>query len=101
MLEDYVAAGFDPAAFWSLTPRLYLAQMRGARRRMEEQDTGSLHLAWLTAALMRTQKFPSLKKLLRRHGARDTADDLKSKLTALSSTLPKVTMEEWRARKRT
>ncbi|MBR9893332.1 hypothetical protein GYB14_16660 [bacterium] len=75
--------------------------MRGARRRLEARETETLHHAWLTAALTRAQKFPSLKKLLRRLGARDNTEDLQVKLTALSLSLPKVTMEEWRARKRT
>lgn len=33
MLEDYIAAGLDPARFWDLTPRLYMIEMRGADRR--------------------------------------------------------------------
>ncbi|WP_353472323.1 hypothetical protein PVT71_13610 [Salipiger sp. H15] len=98
MLEDHVAAGFDPAAFWSLTPRLYLAQMRGARRRLEAEEMLSVQQAWLTATLMRAKKIPDLKKLLRRRSPAESREEFKAKLAAMSSALPKVSLADWQAR---
>lgn len=98
MLEDYVAAGLDPAAFWSLTPRLFLCQMRGARRRAEGEDHLSTYQAWLTARLTRIDKIPGLGKLLGRRQSPGSREDLKSRLTAMSSALPKVSLTEWQMR---
>ncbi|WP_226628425.1 hypothetical protein [Alloyangia pacifica] len=100
MLEDYVAAGLDPAAFWSLTPRLFLYQMRGARRRMEGEEELFVRQSWLTAKLSRAEKIPGLKKLLRRRSASTSREELRANLAAMSSALPKVSFAEWRARQR-
>ena len=51
MLIDYVAAGFDPAQFWTITPRMYDLHMQGAVRRIERDIEISNRLAYNTAAL--------------------------------------------------
>ncbi|MDG3040436.1 hypothetical protein [Roseicyclus marinus] len=61
MLEGYVAAGFDPLAFWRLTPRLYQHHMRGAQQRAEREHQGRAWLAWHTAALTRVAKLPKFE----------------------------------------
>ncbi|WP_376872387.1 hypothetical protein [Albirhodobacter sp. R86504] len=42
-------AGFDPAAFWRLTPRLYLAQLEGARQRSARDRAMIAEAAWIGA----------------------------------------------------
>lgn len=46
-----MAAGFDPRAFWSLTPRLFDLHMRGAVKRIERDLDAQHRLAYHTAAL--------------------------------------------------
>jgi len=58
MLEDYIVAGFDPAAFWCLSPRLYLAHMKAANERRRAEQHSAAWLAWHTAGLHRAPKFP-------------------------------------------
>lgn len=57
-MEAYIAAGFDPAQFWGLTPRLYLAQMRGALERLEQEQKAREWTVWHTAALVRAEQLP-------------------------------------------
>ncbi|WP_295450087.1 hypothetical protein [uncultured Pseudophaeobacter sp.] len=65
MLEAYVAAGFpDPAAFWSLTPRLYLALMKGAGQRLEREHKDRAWQVWHIAALSRVDALPSFDEFL-------------------------------------
>lgn len=49
---DYIAAGFDPAAFGRLTPRLYQLHMNGAIKRIERDADLRNHQAYNTAALI-------------------------------------------------
>lgn len=56
-----MAAGFDPAAFWSLTPGLYAVHMAGAGRRLEREARDTSWAVWHVAALTRTAKFPRFK----------------------------------------
>ncbi|WOI54956.1 hypothetical protein [Palleronia sp. LCG004] len=98
MLRAYVEAGFDPGTFWGLTPRLYLAHMRGAAQRFEREGRSSAELAWMTATLSRAEKIPPLAKLLRGKPEKMSPDELRVRLKALSKALPKITQEEWRAR---
>jgi hypothetical protein len=51
-LQNYIAAGFDPARFWDITPRLFLIEMEGAALRMRRER----ELVWWGAML------PHLKK---------------------------------------
>ena len=62
MLQDYVSVGFDPAAFWRLTPRLYVAHMKGAEARLEREHKGRAWLAWHGEALNRTKRMPPFDK---------------------------------------
>lgn len=63
MLESYIAAGLDPAAFWSLTPRLYLVHMTGASARLEREHKDRAWLAYHTAYLPDVKKRPKLEDL--------------------------------------
>lgn len=51
LLIDYVAAGFDPEAFWGLTFRTFDLHMRGAARRAEMQVESANRQAYNTAVL--------------------------------------------------
>lgn len=56
MLNDYIAAGFDPAAFWRLTPRLYVAHMDGAAARLNREHKERAWLAYHVAYLPMQKK---------------------------------------------
>jgi hypothetical protein len=62
MLRSYVAAGFDPTIFWGLTPRLYLAHMRGASERLEQEQQSRAWAVWHVEALRRSDKLPDFKR---------------------------------------
>lgn len=64
MLRSYVAAGFDPAAFWELTPRLYLIHMMGSRDRMENEQSKLAWLAWHIAGLQRMKDLPDPQRFI-------------------------------------
>lgn len=60
-----MAAGFpDPAAFWSLTPRIYLALMKGASTRLEREHKDRAWSAWHIAILTRAEKMPSYSEFV-------------------------------------
>lgn len=59
-----MAAGFDPDAFWRLTPRLYLIHMEGARKRMEREAKDTAWAVWHVAALGRVKKMPRLNQFM-------------------------------------
>jgi len=59
-----VSAGFDGNAFWSLTPRLYLAHMSGAKQRFEREHKDQAWLVWHIAALSRSEKIPDFKQFV-------------------------------------
>lgn len=63
-MRSYAAAGFDPAAFWHLTPRLYLAHMRGASDRLEREHRDRAWLAWHVEALHRQKTLPDAEKFI-------------------------------------
>lgn len=99
MLQDYISAGFPAAEFWGLSPRLFLAQMRGARARLEREQKNAIEMAWLTAALVRAAKLPSLEKLMSGPTPPMTSAEIRSRLSAISSALPKITLEDWKKRR--
>ncbi len=72
MCEDYAAAGYDPAAFWSLSPRLYLAHMRAAAARAEQEHQQAAWMAWHIAALMRQETLPDFDKFASGANAKPT-----------------------------
>lgn len=51
LLVDYVAAGFDPLAFWQITPRLYDLHMQGVIKRIEREIEAQNRQAYHAAAL--------------------------------------------------
>lgn len=70
MLTAYASAGFDPAHFWGLTPRLYVLHMNGARDRLEMEQRNRAWLAWHVEALHRQKKLPDLQKFAGGRAAR-------------------------------
>lgn len=90
-----MAAGFDPAGFWSLTPKLYLIHMRGARARIEMQAMADRSLAYNTAALSRARKLPPWREFI--GGERKKARGLSAlaMLRAHAARLPKRSWKEW------
>jgi hypothetical protein len=65
MCAAYIAAGLPPERFWTLTPRLYLVEIRGAADRLQREKRNQIEAAWLFAVLARTKKIPDLEKLLK------------------------------------
>lgn len=51
LLSEYVAAGFCPDRFWTLTPRLFVIHMRAARQRVSLEIEMRNRQSWNTAAL--------------------------------------------------
>lgn len=96
LLRGYVAAGFSPDGFWRLTPRLYVAHMRGAGERAEFEYKAHTRHAWQTANLMRAKEIPSIEKLLRKK-PKLSPEEISARLKA---GLPRITLAEWRARKK-
>lgn len=87
---DYVAAGFDPAAFWGITPRLFDLHMRGAVKRLErEAETLNRH-AYNSAALSAgaaAGKLPKYDKVFGKAlkpGVAQSAEVLEANLRALA-----------------
>ena len=85
-----MAAGFDPAAFWCITPRLYDLHMRGALKRLErEAETINRHAynsAALSAGAMKG-KLPKYEQVFRapiKPGAAQSADVLEANLRAMA-----------------
>lgn len=87
---DYVAAGFDPAAFWGLTPRLFDLHMQGAIKRFEREAEGSNRQTYNAAALTGAAmggKLPKFEKVFRpriKPGAAQPAEVLEANLRALA-----------------
>ncbi|MFD1913799.1 hypothetical protein [Halodurantibacterium flavum] len=90
--------GFDPDAFWRLTPRLYVIQMQGALARIRGEARARIEAAWLTAMLSRATRIPPLEQLLRGPEGRPAPEELRAEMRALSNSLPKRTWKEWRSR---
>lgn len=68
-----MAAGFSPELFWKITPREMKAHFAGAAKRLAREHDDRAWLAWHTAALPLSKKFPELKQLqVRREAPRKT-----------------------------
>lgn len=80
-------AGFDPAAFWPLTPREINNIMRAVRARARQDHNDRAWQAWTAAALTRAEKLPKLAKLLvtdtPRHNRRMDWQDMLSVIRAI------------------
>lgn len=87
---DYIAAGFDPAAFWGLTPRMMDLHMQGAVRLLQrEAETINRHAynaAALTGAAMagKLPRFDTVFRQKLRPGAAQPAEVLDANLRALA-----------------
>lgn len=55
-----MAAGFDPSSFWTLTPRLFLAHMEGAAKRLARER----ELVWFGAMLPHLKEPVTLEKFV-------------------------------------
>lgn len=99
MLRAYVSAGFPPGDFWGLTPRLYLAHMRGAEARFEREHRNDAWLAWHIEGLRRTEKLPAFEAFIDgKAGQVEEGGQTRIRLAVLRAALPKITQEQWRAR---
>ena len=92
-----MSLGFDPAAFWGLTLRLYMVHTDGALDRIKREHGDRAWQAWWTAAMPTMKKFPALEDLIGKDKAAK-AVDTEFRLRALSASLPRITQAEWRAR---
>jgi hypothetical protein len=54
-LVAYISAGFDPARFWKITPRLLMLEMQGAMRRREMRRVEMWEAEWLHRARFKGQ----------------------------------------------
>lgn len=52
MWRDWIAAGFDPAAFWRITLREFGVIMKGAEARFDRDRALVQYEAWLTGRLV-------------------------------------------------
>jgi len=90
LLVDYVAAGFDPAAFWGLTLRLFDLHLQGAIKRFtreaEVTNLQTYNSAALTGAAMvgTLPKFDRVFPPQMKRGAAQSAEVLEANLRALA-----------------
>jgi len=61
-----VALGFDPALYWSITPREMDALRKGAVRRLRREHDQMMAAAWWSGVIAKSQKTPPLERLLSR-----------------------------------
>jgi hypothetical protein len=80
MLQSYIEAGFSPTEFWTLSPRLYLIHMLGARSRMQREHSDRAWLAWHAAYLPNLKKPIGLRELI--SGEKQTKRDWQDQLAA-------------------
>ncbi|MFD2173977.1 hypothetical protein [Rhodobacter lacus] len=59
-MRDYTAAGFEPGAFWGLTPRLLTIHLEGAAKRLQRER----ELVWFSAMLPHLQKTIPLERFV-------------------------------------
>jgi hypothetical protein len=97
MLGGYVSAGFDPARFWQLTPRLYAAEMAGARMRLEREAKDRIELSWMTANLSRAEKLPALHELLneKKEDHAQKQQDVHMRLKQMAAGMTRKSWSEW------
>ena len=57
-MKHYIAAGFDPARFWGITPRLYALEMQGAVMRDQREKA----LVYWGAMLPNMKKPPTFEQ---------------------------------------
>lgn len=92
LLVDYTAAGFDPLAFWGLTPRLFDLHMQGAKERLARELEISNRHAYSTAALAGASfagKLPAFDKAfgkkLRSAGKQQSVEVMEASLRVLAT----------------
>ena len=61
LLGTWCAEGFEPSSFWQQTDHTWAAIMRGRRAFHKAQEERDISLAWMMAALSRTEKLEKLE----------------------------------------
>lgn len=79
--EQALRADISIEAFWEMTPRETDMAIEAALWRMEQQQDYGLQMAWLTAALQRTKRMPSLRTLMTKPAKRLQGAELKRRRT--------------------
>lgn len=92
MCEAYIAAGFPAERFWTITPRLYVTEMEGARLRIKRERA----LVWAGAMLGRMDKPPTLAQFIEDAPETEPAEFLDMRLRASTTGLRSITMAEYR-----
>lgn len=94
LLENYVAAGFEASAFWRLTPRLFVVEMNGAKRRAGDLRACIAEAAWIGS---RTDErgLASYVDFVTGVERALPPEAMGGMLQAASADLPKVTMAEY------
>ena len=82
-MKTYVAAGFDPARFFDITPRLMSVEMDGAAERRQHERA----MVWYGAMLPHFKKPPSFDQFVKpkARAKRQTPDQQQAMLTALAA----------------
>lgn len=71
--------------------------MEIAQERLKKNQSLAITAAWIGAALQRSKKLPKLDELMPRE-RRSDRQDLQMYMGRMRATLPRITLEEWRAR---
>ena len=96
---EHVAAGFDPAAWGGLTPRVAYLQMRGAGLRAERARDQAMTVAWMGVALARSKKLPPLDRIVgRTRAGRRRSPEPRQSTVELQANLD-ILAVRWGARK--
>ena len=94
LLERYIAVGLDPAAFWSLTPRMCLLHIKGAAQGIRERHALRAEAVWVGMHANQTE----LNRFMDRAMGRDTSlppSALAGMLRSASAGLKTITMAEF------
>ncbi|WP_092886901.1 hypothetical protein [Roseicitreum antarcticum] len=59
-MKNYIAAGFDPARFWEITPSLMSIEMDGAAERQKRERA----MVWCSAMLPHLKKPPKFEQFV-------------------------------------
>lgn len=99
---DWIAAGFDPAAFWIQTMRGVQRALRGAARAARLRLAEATHAAWLGRNLDQAGLQQVLDELSRPQGSRvaPTTAALAASMASMNSKLGAITMDDYRKRLR-
>lgn len=104
MLQAYVAAGLDPAGFWSLTPREYLVRLRGADKRTDRSfdrlRAASAVGAWIGAHADAKGLEAYLASIGRKDAQPLTPEGVDRMLRHTAAGLPEIPIDDYLSMKR-